>query len=58
MSVPIIIGVLALLVVLVAAGGMRRRNAQTPAGAQTVWMVVLVLGVAAILLYFVLGRRF
>jgi len=57
MSLPIILGILGVLLVLVIAGGLRRRNAQTASGAQTIWMVALFLGVAAILLYFVLGRR-
>ena len=57
MSLPIIVGALALLLILVVAGGLRLRNAQTPAGAQTIWMVVLFIGVAAILLFLVLGRR-
>lgn len=58
MSVPIIIGLLAVLLIGVLAAGLRRRSAQTPQGAQTIWMVLLVLGAAAILLYFVLAPRF
>lgn len=57
MSAPIIIGLLGLLLVVVLAAGLRKRSAQTAAGAQTIWMVVFVLGVAGILLYLVLGRR-
>lgn len=58
MSLPIIVGLLAVLLIVVLGAGLRGRSAQTPQGAQTIWMVVLVVGVAAILLYFVLGPRF
>ncbi len=58
MSLPIILGLLGLLLVIVLAVGLRKRSAQTASGAQTIWMVALFIGVAAILLYFVLGPRF
>ena len=57
MSVPLIIGLLALLLIVVLGAGLRRKNAQTASSMQSLWVIILVVGVAAILLFLVLGHR-
>ena len=56
MSITVIVGVLVLLVILVAAFGMRREQAEHPAGAQTL-AVLLVVVVAVLVLAYVALRR-
>jgi hypothetical protein len=56
MSITIIVGVLVLVVVAVAAFGMRREQAEHPAGAQTLGVLLIVVVAALILVYLVLQR--
>ena len=54
MSITVIVGVLVLLVVAVAAFGMRREEATHPAGAQTLAVLLIVVVAALILAYMAL----
>ena len=56
MSITIIVGVLVLLVILVAAFGMRREQAQHPAGAQTLAVLLIVVVAVLVLAYMALRR--
>jgi len=53
----IIVGALVLLVIVVAAFGMRREQAQHPAGAQSLAVLLIVVVAALVLSYLVLHRR-
>jgi heme/copper-type cytochrome/quinol oxidase subunit 2 len=56
MSITMIVGVLVLVVVVVAAFGMRREQAQHPAGAQTLGVLLIVVVAALVMAYLVLQR--
>jgi heme/copper-type cytochrome/quinol oxidase subunit 2 len=56
MSITVIVGVLVLLVIAVAAFGLRRGEAAQPAGAQTLAALLIVVVAALILAYMVLQR--
>ena len=56
MSITVIVGLLVLVVIAVAAFGMRREQAQHPAGAQTLGVLLIVVVAALILAYLVLQR--
>jgi hypothetical protein len=56
MSITIIVGVLVLLVILVAALGMRREQAEHPAGAQTLAVLLIVVVAVLVLAYTALRR--
>jgi hypothetical protein len=56
MSITFIVGLLVLLVIAVAAFGMRRERAEQPAGAQTIAVMLIVVVAALILVYMVLRR--
>jgi hypothetical protein len=51
MSITIIVGTLVLLVILVAAFGMRREQAEHPAGAQTLAVLLIVVVAVLVLAY-------
>ena len=54
MSITVIVALLVLLVIGVAAFGMRREQAEHPAGAQTLAMLLIVVVAALVLAYMVL----
>ena len=56
MSITVIVGALVLLVIVVAAFGLRREQAEHPAGAQTL-AVLLVLVVAVLVLAYTVLQR-
>lgn len=56
MSITIIVGTLVMLVILVAAFGMRREQAQHPAGAQTLAVLLIVVVAVLVLAYLALRR--
>jgi hypothetical protein len=56
MSITIIVGTLVLLVILVAAFGMRREQAEHPAGAQTLAVLLIVVVAVLVLAYAALRR--
>jgi hypothetical protein len=56
MSITIIVGTMAVLVILVAAFGMRREQAQHPAGAQTLAVLLIVVVAVLVLAYLALQR--
>jgi hypothetical protein len=56
MSITIIVGTLVLLVILVAAFGMRREQAEHPAGAQTLAVLLIVVVAVLVLAYAALQR--
>ena len=56
MSITLIVGLLVLVMIAVAALGMRREQAEHPAGAQTI-AVMLVVVVAALILVSLVLRR-
>ena len=56
MSITIIVGTLVVLVILVAAFGMRREQAQHPAGAQTLAVLLIVVVAVLVLAYLALQR--
>jgi hypothetical protein len=56
MSITIIVGALVVLVILVAAFGMRREQAEHPAGAQTLAVLLIVVVAVLVLAYVALQR--
>jgi len=54
MSITVIVGALVVLVILVAAFGMRGEQARHPAGVQTLAVLLLVVVAALVLAYMVL----
>jgi heme A synthase len=56
MSITVIVGALVVLVILVAAFGMRREQAQHPAGAQTLAVLLIVVVAVLVLIYTALRR--
>jgi hypothetical protein len=56
MSITLIVGLLVLVVIAVAAFGIRREQAEHPAGAQTIAVMLVVVVAALILVYLVLRR--
>ena len=57
MSVPIIIGILAVVIVVVLATTIRGRGTPTASGRQSGLIVVVLVVVAGLVLYYALGRR-
>jgi len=57
MSIMLIVGALVLLVIVVAAFGVRREQAEHPAGAQALAMLLIATVAALVLTYLVLRRR-
>jgi hypothetical protein len=56
MSITLIVGLLVLLVIAVAAFGVRREQAEHPAGAQTLAVLLIVVVAVLVLVYMVLQR--
>jgi hypothetical protein len=56
MPITLIVGLLALVIVVVAAVGMRRERVEHPAGAQSIAVMLAVVVAALILAYLVLRR--
>ena len=56
MSITIIVGVLVVVAILVAAFGMRREQAEHPAGAQTLAVLLIVVVAVLALTYMALRR--
>ncbi|MBV9881265.1 MAG: hypothetical protein JO180_12250 [Gemmatirosa sp.] len=56
MTLPLIIGALAVLLVLVLAGSLRGRQSTGPVGRQTALIVLVLVVVAALVLYVVFLR--
>ena len=56
MSTPLLVGLLLLLAAVVFAASIRRGSAKSPAGTQTIDIMVVVMAVVGIQVYMILGR--
>ena len=55
MSIPVLVGILLFLAVIVFAVSIQRRSAGSPAGTQTIVILVVVLAVVGVLVYMLIG---